>query len=396
MIKYLPLFPCLRTSDILKRPDFKKLQLLLNMRDLVPTYSGTTALSLAARSLKKLDRTHILVPSFNCGHEIEPFLRENFKIDMYRINRYGIIDFDHLASQLTGRQQVVLVTHFFGFPQHIEEISQFCRKKNVYVLEDCAHSFLSTIAGKPLGSWGDLSIYSYRKSLPSPDGGGLMINNPDMSLVLPSSAPNAMSVMKKTAELIINQLQTSASFSSPFAFKLIAGIKRALLLVQSLIQKGTRPESLHLYSPDDESYEYNSEILDWKISELSLRVIANCNHQQIRKSRIRNYQYVAKAIKRAERLRPLFPNLPDGTCPLGFPFIGPENCDEIHDVMADYPYLLLWWPQFHPGVKWHDFEDSVWLKRNCYFLSIHQDMRKSHLDFLIDCALEADQKLRGK
>ena len=46
-MKYLPLFPCLRTSDILKRPDFKKLQLLLNMRDFVPTYSGTTALSLA-------------------------------------------------------------------------------------------------------------------------------------------------------------------------------------------------------------------------------------------------------------------------------------------------------------------------------------------------------------
>lgn len=396
MIDSLPLFPGLKIGSILKKPDLGKLRLLPNAHDWVPTYSGTTALSLAAKSLKKLDRTHILVPSFNCGHEIEPFLRENFKIDMYRVNRYGIIDLEHLDSQLTGNRQVVLVTHFFGFPQPVEEISALCKTRNIFMLEDCAHSFQSHIDGTPLGSWGDLSIYSYRKTLPSPDGGALIINNPAIELSRPASLPNTMSVLKKTAELVMNQLMASASISSPIGFKLLSGIKRILLMVQSAIKMGARHDSLLLYSPDDESYEYSSEILNWQISKLSTSVIGNCDHQEARVSRIRNYQYVAKALDKLKKLRPLFPALPDGTCPLGFPFVGPDDRNQIDDIMRNYPYLLSWWPQFHPGMEWHDFAESAWLKRNCYVMSIHQDLKKSHLDFLIDCALAGDQDLQRK
>ncbi len=393
-INFLPLIPGLKIKSILKKSDLRKLQVLPDAHDWVPTFSGSTALSLAAKSLKKLDRTHILVPSFNCGHELEPFLRENFKIDMYRINRHGAIDLNNLASQLTGNRQVVMVTHFFGFPQPIEEISMLCKKKNVFVLEDCAHSLLSHVAETPLGSWGDLSVFSYRKSLPSPDGGALMINNSSIELSCPTTPPNTMSVLKKTAELVLMQLMTSTSIFSPTGFKLLTRIKRLLSILRKAIQMRATDDSLIFYSIDDESYDYSSDILNWKISFLSRRVLGNSDYYESRIARIKNYQYVAEALNNLEKLRPLFPALPDGTCPLGFPLVGPVNCDQICDIMDNYPYLLLWWPQFHPGVEWQEFSESAWLKRNCYLMPIHQDLKKSHLDFLIDCALAADQDLQ--
>jgi perosamine synthetase len=395
-IDYVPLSPYLRLTDLFGRPEFHQLQPIPNAPRWVPTYSGTTALGLAARSLKRVGRTHLLVPSFNCGHEFEPFLREDFKVDMYRINRSGNIDLDHLAAQLSGRRQVVLVTHFFGFPQPIREITELCQSKNVYVIEDCAHAFLSRMDGRPLGAWGDLSVFSYRKSLPSPDGGALVINNPDIPITRPSIRPNQVAVLKKISQLLLCRLLAQTSRSSRFAFKALCEIKRLLFMTQSLVQKSISKESLHLHSPDDQSLQFSSKILNWRISPLSLKVIGNCDRRQVRDARIDNYRYVAGALKDNEHLRPLFPGLPGGACPLGFPLIAAENIDNLQEVMADFPYLFLWWDHFHPAMSWADFPGGAWLKHNCYFLAIHQDLRKSDLDYLISCAREADTRLRVK
>ena len=73
-----------------------------------------------------------------------------------------------------------MTVNYFGFPQPFEEIRKFCKENNLNFIEDNAHGFLSCLNGKPLGSFGDVSVVSFRKTLSTFNGAALVINNREL------------------------------------------------------------------------------------------------------------------------------------------------------------------------------------------------------------------------
>ena len=125
---------------------------------------------------------NIILPSYNCGTEIDPILDQKIQIKYYKINRDLTINIDHLVKQIDPKTAAILVIHYLGFPQPISEIKKICSTNKIFLIEDCAHAFLSTYQSKNLGSFGDLSVFSIRKTLPIPNGGALVINNEKFKL----------------------------------------------------------------------------------------------------------------------------------------------------------------------------------------------------------------------
>jgi len=77
---------------------------------------------------------------------------------------YGQIQpFAFPSKRYSNRSRAIMVYHQYGFPQKMDEIMEFARKKDLVVIEDCAHALASSYKGKPLGSFGDFSIYSFSK-----------------------------------------------------------------------------------------------------------------------------------------------------------------------------------------------------------------------------------------
>ncbi|MBA2656664.1 MAG: DegT/DnrJ/EryC1/StrS family aminotransferase [Tatlockia sp.] len=77
--------------------------------------------------------------------------------------------------------KAVVVTHLYGqaVPE-IAEISQFCKKSKVFLLEDCAQAHGATIHGKRVGSFGDAASFSFypTKNLGAlGDGGAVVTSN---------------------------------------------------------------------------------------------------------------------------------------------------------------------------------------------------------------------------
>ena len=72
--------------------------------------------------------------------------------------------------------KVILAVHYFGFSSKIQSLVELCNAHEVKVIEDCSHSFLTSIGGEPVGSFGHVAIFSMRKTLPVYDGGALRIN----------------------------------------------------------------------------------------------------------------------------------------------------------------------------------------------------------------------------
>lgn len=68
---------------------------------------------------------------------------------------------ESLRRKITGHTKAIIVQHTFGIPGPIEEILEIARKKNIVVIEDCAHGFGGSLHGRLLGGFGDAALLSF-------------------------------------------------------------------------------------------------------------------------------------------------------------------------------------------------------------------------------------------
>src|SRR5215475_5786733 len=153
------------------------------------TFMGRDALSLALSALHLDSADSILLPVFTCQEVLKSFVGR-VNVTFYDVRPDLSIDPDVIKTHLSRRKTgMVLITDYFGFLQpHRREIRNLCDEYGCTLIEDCAHSLLTEGAG----TLGDFATYSLRKLLPVPDGGGLRINNQEVSLH-PDFHPNLYS-----------------------------------------------------------------------------------------------------------------------------------------------------------------------------------------------------------
>jgi perosamine synthetase len=128
----------------------------------------------------------VLVPSYHCTSVVEPILQYGGDVKCYNVGLDLQPDIDDIEKRIDARTRVVLVVHYFGFPQPIVKIKEFCKERGLYLIEDCAHVLQGRTEERiVLGTSGDISIFSWRKFLPVYDGGQLVISNPALKLDTP-------------------------------------------------------------------------------------------------------------------------------------------------------------------------------------------------------------------
>ena len=75
-------------------------------------------------------------------------------------------DADGIKKKITPRTKAIVAQHSFGIPCNINEIIDLAEKYGIYVIEDCAITFDSTINGIKVGNLGDAAIFSTDHSKP--------------------------------------------------------------------------------------------------------------------------------------------------------------------------------------------------------------------------------------
>ena len=91
---------------------------------------------------------------------------------------------EHIDSLIAPSETVFLLTHIGGWTNpDIEMIAQYCDKKGVALVEDCAHSLGSTYKSKHTGLYGIAGVYSLyaTKAVPAGEGGIIVSNNQELS-----------------------------------------------------------------------------------------------------------------------------------------------------------------------------------------------------------------------
>ena len=343
----------------------------------VAIWQGVTALGLA-----KGDR--VLVPAYACGSEIDALVKAGLVVDFYRITGDLTPDLGDVARLAQAGARALCVIHYFGFPQPMEEIAAVARSHGLLVIEDNAHGLYSTDArGRPLGSFGDMAVFSFGKTLPLPDGGALVFGSGAVPVktTLIACRPDALRVAGKLKYL----LEESIAARYPGAAAAVTQkIGRALSAkAKALVYRSSESSG----SEDSEEALRRTMALErervlWSMSAIARRLFAGTSHDAVRDRRIRNFEAFAADFHPGRHVSALFPKLPPGTCPLFFPV-------RVSDSAALYRYLRdhgvsVWrfWTVFHEVVPRERFPFESSLKGSVLALPIHQDLDENDMSTL--------------
>ena len=92
------------------------------------------------------------------------------------------IDVNKIESLITPNTSAILAVHVYGFPCEVERIEAIAKKHNLKVIYDAAHAFSTEINGRGIGTFGDITMFSFHatKLYNTIEGGCLTFNDPNL------------------------------------------------------------------------------------------------------------------------------------------------------------------------------------------------------------------------
>lgn len=144
------------------------------------TTSCTDALEMCAILADIQPGDEVIVPSYTFVSTALAFVRQGAKIvfaDSCPDNPN--IDVSSIETLITPNTKAIVPVHYAGVACDMDPIMELARKYNLLVIEDAAQAIDSYYKGKPLGSIGHLSAFSFHetKNIISGEGGMLAIND---------------------------------------------------------------------------------------------------------------------------------------------------------------------------------------------------------------------------
>ncbi|MBN1417776.1 MAG: DegT/DnrJ/EryC1/StrS family aminotransferase [Planctomycetes bacterium] len=145
--------------------------------------SGTAAVSTALAALGVGPGQEVLVPGFLWVATVGAVVRSGAIPVLVEVDdTFGMDPLD-LEAKITRRSRVVIPIHMCGTPADMPQILDVARRYGLRVLEDCAQANGAWIGDRPVGSFGDMSIFSFQlnKNITSGEGGIVVTDDDDLA-----------------------------------------------------------------------------------------------------------------------------------------------------------------------------------------------------------------------
>ncbi|WP_320783114.1 DegT/DnrJ/EryC1/StrS family aminotransferase [Streptomyces sp. CRN 30] len=111
------------------------------------------------------------------------------------------IDVAAVPDEVWGSLSAVLTTNLYGNPDPAPELRARCDELGIPLFEDGAHAIGSEVGGRPVGAWGDASVFSLSKHVGAHAGGILAVADPGARDVLEKACEELLVPRRTTAEL---------------------------------------------------------------------------------------------------------------------------------------------------------------------------------------------------
>lgn len=146
--------------------------------------NGTAALEIAMQAIGIGEGDEVIMPTFtiiSCAMAVTklggtPVLVDS-NPDTWNMN------VDELERKITLKTRAILVVHLYGLPVEMDKVVELANKYNLKVIEDAAEMHGQTYRGRPCGSFGDISIFSFypNKHITTGEGGMVVTDSEELA-----------------------------------------------------------------------------------------------------------------------------------------------------------------------------------------------------------------------
>jgi dTDP-4-amino-4,6-dideoxygalactose transaminase len=160
------------------------LQKVLDVNHVMTVSSCTTGLQLILSGLNLQTGDEVIVPNFTFPATINTVLQERLQPVLVDIDiETFCMDVDSFKAAIGPKTKAAIVVHAFGHPAAMKEIMKIAANVGIYIIEDAACAIGSKIDGRPVGSFGTASAFSFhpRKVLTTGEGGAVVTNDSSLA-----------------------------------------------------------------------------------------------------------------------------------------------------------------------------------------------------------------------
>ena len=89
------------------------------------------------------------------------------------------MDISQIEERITAKTKAIMLVHIYGLPADVDPILEIANRYGLKVIEDAAEMHGQTYKGRPCGSFGDISTFSFypNKHITTGEGGMIVTNN---------------------------------------------------------------------------------------------------------------------------------------------------------------------------------------------------------------------------
>ncbi len=94
------------------------------------------------------------------------------------------VDVTQLEAAYTSKTKAVMIAHTLGNVFDLDAVTAFCKKYNLWLIEDCCDALGSTYKGQKVGSFGDIATVSFYPAhhITMGEGGAVLTDKPALQV----------------------------------------------------------------------------------------------------------------------------------------------------------------------------------------------------------------------
>jgi dTDP-4-amino-4,6-dideoxygalactose transaminase len=318
----------------------------------------------------------VLMPAYHHGVELETLLAAGVQPIFFRVDGQMRADFDDARSRADGAAALYVI-HYAGFPQDMRAARQLADELGVPLIEDCALALFSRDGEKPLGSFGDLSVFCLYKTIPVPNG-GLLLARGDHAKKLDLLAPVTQPPLASTASHLIGSMLGNLELRTGEIGR------RGRQALREASRWMVRRANIERVATGTQ--HFNIDDVHLGMSAASHLVVRNQDAAGILERRRRNYFLLYGMLR--DVAPPVTGELKPGVCPLFYPMSVEDKAGAMARLLARGVETVDFWRVRHPAVPPGQFPDVDRLRERVLELPVHQDLSPADAEHVATCVRE--------
>ncbi len=176
---------CLDTSWISSKGKFvsefeEKFSDYIECKHSITVSNGTVAIHLALLALGIGEGDEVIVPTLTYIASVNAIVYTGATpVFVDSLSDTWQMDTEDVIKKITSKTKAIMAVHLYGHPCEMQVLSEVAKRNDLFLIEDCAEAFGTKYKNQHVGTFGDISTFSFygNKTITTGEGGMVVTND---------------------------------------------------------------------------------------------------------------------------------------------------------------------------------------------------------------------------